>query len=99
VHCGRAGQETHELALRKENQMKNLQEAFGLTTAVEGQAFDRELQEQKRLDQIAEREARQKEKELRKKEEEKKREKAAKDQKKAIKAAEKARKVRAAVIC
>eukprot|EP00884_Botryococcus_braunii_P009421 jgi/Botrbrau1/18480/Bobra.0072s0062.2 len=92
INNERAGQETHELALRKENQMKVLQDAFGITTAVEGQAFDRELQEQKRLDQIAEREARQKEKELRKKEEEKKREKAAKDQKKAIKAAEKARK-------
>jgi hypothetical protein len=88
---GRAGQETHELALRKENQMKNLQNAFGIDDAVEGQAFDRELQEQKRLERIAAREARFKEKERQEKEEEKRRKKAAKEAKKAAKEAEMAR--------
>lgn len=88
--AGRAGQETHELALRKENQMKNLQNAFGLKDAVEGQSFDRELQERKRLERIAEREAREKEKEKLRKEEEKRRKAAAKEAKKAAKAAKKA---------
>ena len=64
LYCCRLGQETHELAQRKQEQMERLRGAFGLGTeevAREGDAFNRELQEQKRLDKIAEREKKEKE--------------------------------------
>ncbi|KAG7669408.1 hypothetical protein KSW81_007563 [Nannochloris sp. 'desiccata'] len=50
--------ETHQLAARKAQQMDKLKNAFGFTADIkEGDAFNRELQEQKKLDRIAEREA------------------------------------------
>ncbi len=58
----RLGQETHEVARRKVEQMDKLRAAFGLSAeAKEGEAFDQELQEQKRQERIAEREAKEKE--------------------------------------
>lgn len=41
--------------------MDRLRAAFGLGEVKEGEAFDQELQEQRRLERIAEREAREKE--------------------------------------
>ncbi len=49
--------ETHAVAARKEAEMDGLRAAFGLKQAPnEGDAFDRELQERKRLERQAERE-------------------------------------------
>ena len=51
-------------AQRKQEQMERLRGAFGLgaeEVAREGDAFNRELQEQKRLDKIAEREKKERE--------------------------------------
>ena len=41
--------ETHALAARKEEEMVGLRAAFGLKDVAEGEAFDRELQERKKL--------------------------------------------------
>lgn len=50
------------MALRKQEQMAKLSSAFGFDGEVrEGDAFNRELQEQKRQERIAEREAKEKE--------------------------------------
>ena len=54
--------ETHEVAVRKERQMDKLASAFGVSGSGEGDAFNRELQEQRKLDRIAEREQREKDK-------------------------------------
>lgn len=97
--------ETHELAKRKAREMDKIRAAFGLGTDVkEGQAFDRDLQEQLKAQRIAEREAQRlaKEKEARKREKaakkaKKEREKAEKNKaKEAKKAQAKAEKVRLA---
>ena len=71
--------ETHELARRKADEMEKVRDAWGITKeVVEGQAFDRELQEKLKADRIAERQA----KEVAKQKEAKKR---LKEQKKAEK--------------
>lgn len=49
------------MARRKVEQMDKLRSAFGLGEVKEGEAFDQELQERKRQERIAEREAREKE--------------------------------------
>ena len=57
----RLASETHEIARRKVEQMDKLRAAFGLgAEAKEGEAFDQELQEQRRQERIAEREAKEK---------------------------------------
>lgn len=49
--------ETHAVAQRKQDQMERLRGAFGFGAEVkEGEAFDRELQEQRRQERIAEKE-------------------------------------------
>ena len=40
--------ETHRLAERKQQQMAQLQNAFGLSDVMEGEAFNRELQEERK---------------------------------------------------
>lgn len=59
----RLAQETHAVALRKQEQMAKLKSAFGFgeDEVREGDAFNRELQEQKRQERIAEREAKEEE--------------------------------------
>ena len=47
--CCRDKQETHRLAERKQQQMAKLENAFGLSNVVEGEAFNRELQEERKL--------------------------------------------------
>ena len=55
----RSKQETHQVAARKLVQMERLRGAFGLRGEHrEGEAFDRELQEKRRQERIAEREER-----------------------------------------
>ncbi|KAK3269630.1 hypothetical protein CYMTET_21938 [Cymbomonas tetramitiformis] len=49
-------QETHQVALRKEKEMDKIRSAFGITETNEGDAFDRDLQETKKNERIAERE-------------------------------------------
>lgn len=50
------------MALRKQEQMAKLKSAFGFGEEVrEGDAFNRELQEQKRQERVAEREAKERE--------------------------------------
>ncbi len=44
----REKQETHRLAERKQQQMAKLENAFGLSDVVEGEAFNRELQEERK---------------------------------------------------
>jgi serine/arginine repetitive matrix protein 2 len=62
------GQETHAVAQRKLEQMARLKNAFGFGEEVkEGDAFNRELQEQKRLEKIEEREQEKKRREKEKK--------------------------------
>lgn len=52
-------QETHEIAARKERKMENMRRALGFEDdIVEGEAFDRELQEKKKQERIAERKRR-----------------------------------------
>jgi serine/arginine repetitive matrix protein 2 len=80
------------VALRKEGQMRKLQNAFGLGETVEGQAFNRDLQEQKKLERVAEREAKEKEREKARKESEKRKKQALKEAQKAEKKAKKAAK-------
>jgi hypothetical protein len=46
---GRGGGETHAVAARKEREMDGMRAAFGLKDVTEGAAFDRELQETKRV--------------------------------------------------
>lgn len=59
----RAKQETHQVAARKMAQMDRLRGALGLGEGQrEGEAFDRELQERRRQEKIAEREQREREK-------------------------------------
>ena len=101
----RHAQETHAQAQRKVEQMDKLRGAFGLRPDInEGDSFNRELQEQRRLDKVAEREKaaadrrkrhEQAEKERKKaaKAADKAKAKAAKDAKKAAKAEEKEKKV------
>jgi hypothetical protein len=88
--------ETHEVAQRKIAQMSNLRAALGLGAAseepVEGQAFDRDLQEAKRQQRIAEREAAKQKAEAEKKAAAKAAKKAEKEKKKAAKKAEKEQK-------
>ena len=56
--------ETHAVAARKEAEMDGLRAAFGLKEAPrEGDAFDRELQERKKQERLAERERAAKERE------------------------------------
>lgn len=56
--------ETHEMAARKLQQMDKLKDAFGIEGDInEGDAFNKELQEQKRQQRQAEREQRQAERE------------------------------------
>ena len=58
-----AAHETHEVALRKTEQMARLMNAFGFAEEGRvGDAFNRELQEQKRQQMIDEREAKEREK-------------------------------------
>lgn len=57
----RQRQETHAVAQRKQDQMDRLRGAFGLRETKEGEAFDRELQERRRQEKIADRDAREKE--------------------------------------
>lgn len=60
----RMAHETHAVAQRKQDQMERLRGAFGFGAEVkEGEAFDRELQEQRRLERRAERERVEKERE------------------------------------
>lgn len=47
--CCRDKQETHRLAERKQQQMAKLENAFGLSGVVEGEAFNRELQEERKM--------------------------------------------------
>ncbi|KAK9821762.1 hypothetical protein WJX81_005452 [Elliptochloris bilobata] len=82
--------ETHELAERKQQELATLRAAWGLgEEVVEGQAFNRELQEQRRQDKIAEREAVEKERAAKKCADEKRRAKEAKAAKKAARRADK----------
>lgn len=77
------GNETHAVAERKLVQMDKLRAAFGLEeSAKEGEAFDRDLQEQRRLERIAEREQREKEREKEKRDAEKRRRQREKERKK-----------------
>lgn len=76
-------QETHQLAARKAQQMDKLKNAFGFTEDIkEGDAFNRELQEQKKLDRIAEREAKEAARIQEREERERRREKEAKRRRK-----------------
>lgn len=60
------------MARRKQEQMARLKDAFGFAEDVhEGDAFNRELQEQKRLDKVAEREKEKKRREKERREREK----------------------------
>jgi serine/arginine repetitive matrix protein 2 len=53
----RLEQDTHQVALRKAQQMERLRGAFGFREDIaEGEAFDKELQERKRLEKLAARE-------------------------------------------
>lgn len=55
--------DTHAIAQRKEQHMERIRNAFGFKDDIrEGEAFDRELQQEKRQQRIAEREAREEEK-------------------------------------
>ncbi|RMZ54828.1 hypothetical protein APUTEX25_000345 [Auxenochlorella protothecoides] len=54
-------QETHQIAARKVEQMGRLRGAFGIGETKEGDAFDRELQDRRRQEKIAERENREQE--------------------------------------
>lgn len=67
VRSTRSSHETHEVAARKEREMSTLKSAFGLKDVKEGDAFDRELQEQKKQERIAERLRMEKDKEKQKK--------------------------------
>jgi serine/arginine repetitive matrix protein 2 len=61
------GMDTHQLAFRKAQQMEKLKNAFGYKKdIIEGEAFDQELQEQRRQQRHEEREARRIEYEQRK---------------------------------
>ncbi|GAX79035.1 hypothetical protein CEUSTIGMA_g6475.t1 [Chlamydomonas eustigma] len=73
--------ETHELAQRKVEQMEKLKSALGVSQDKEGDAFNRELQEERKQQRIAERE----ERELQKEKEARRREKEAKERAKAEK--------------
>lgn len=53
--------ETHAVALRKEREMDTLRDAFGLKAVTEGDAFNRELQENKRAEERAARDKAQEE--------------------------------------
>jgi len=76
-------QETHQIAARKAQQMDKLKNAFGFTEDIkEGDAFNRELQEQKKLDRMAEREAKEAARIREREERERQREKEAKRRRK-----------------
>ena len=64
-----ARQDTHEIAARKEKQMEKIRGAFGFQgDIVEGEAFDRELQEEKKMKRIEEKEERERERRRKEKE-------------------------------
>lgn len=66
--------ETHQVALRKQKQMKKLRDAFGFKDDIEeGRAFNREIQELEKQQRIAEREAKELERQKEREEKEKKR--------------------------
>ena len=72
-------QETHQIAARKAAQMDKLRNAFGFAEDInEGDAFNRELQEQKRQQRIIDREVKEAEKIRAREEREKQRKKEAK---------------------
>eukprot|EP00897_Mesotaenium_endlicherianum_P008074 jgi/Mesen1/7295/ME000373S06352 len=90
--------QTHHIAARKEKAMERLKDAFGLGDIKEGEAFDRDLQEQRKQERImakemAEQQKRQDElayeKEVKRKEKEKKKEE--KEEKRRLKREEKER--------
>lgn len=60
-NANRLKQETHQIAARKVEQMGRLRGAFGIGETKEGDAFDRELQDRRRQEKIAERENREQE--------------------------------------
>eukprot|EP01025_Chloroclados_australasicus_P038833 TRINITY_DN400_c0_g1_i1.p2 TRINITY_DN400_c0_g1~~TRINITY_DN400_c0_g1_i1.p2 ORF type:complete len:475 (-),score=71.66 TRINITY_DN400_c0_g1_i1:717-2141(-) len=74
-------EETHAIAARKQAQMEKLRDALGLGDVKEGEAFDQELQEEKRQARIKEREDR----EAQKKQEEKERQRKLRKQKREMK--------------
>eukprot|EP00195_Chlamydomonas_chlamydogama_P016489 CAMPEP_0202909188 /NCGR_PEP_ID=MMETSP1392-20130828/48598_1 /ASSEMBLY_ACC=CAM_ASM_000868 /TAXON_ID=225041 /ORGANISM="Chlamydomonas chlamydogama, Strain SAG 11-48b" /LENGTH=378 /DNA_ID=CAMNT_0049598863 /DNA_START=101 /DNA_END=1233 /DNA_ORIENTATION=- len=83
--------ETHEVAQRKLEQMDKLKAALGISEVKEGEAFDRELQEKKKLERLAEKEAKEREREKERKQREKEKKRKAKEQKKRVKELAKAK--------
>lgn len=59
-----ASENTHQMAARKDRQIEVLRTALGLGDVKEGEAFDREIQEQRKQERIRAYEERQREKEL-----------------------------------
>ena len=83
--------ETHWLAERKQQELAKVREAWGLTETVEGEAFNREVQEAKKQARIAEREQKKQEEKDRQEKREKEKKKREKQAKKEAKQREKVR--------
>jgi serine/arginine repetitive matrix protein 2 len=63
--------ETHEVARRQQEKNRAFMQAAGLREVTEGDAFNRELQEQRKLDKAVQRQQEQEQREQRKKDQEK----------------------------
>ena len=75
----RSEKETHWLAEQKQQELARVRDAWGLKDTVEGEAFNRDIQEAKKQARIAQREKDKQEREDRKQQEQEARQKAAKD--------------------
>jgi hypothetical protein len=85
--------ETHELARRQQEKNKAFLQAAGLREVNEGDAFNRELQEQRKLERAVARQQAEQEREERKKQQEKERKRREKEAKKEAERMEKEREV------
>ena len=79
VLCRRTEKETHWLAEQKQQELARVRDAWGLGDIVEGEAFNRDIQEAKKQARIAQREKDKQDREDRKQREQEARQKAAKD--------------------
>ena len=75
----RTEKETHWLAEQKQQELARVRDAWGLKDTVEGEAFNRDIQEAKKQARIAQREKDKQEREEQKQREQEARQKAAKD--------------------
>lgn len=85
--------ETHELARRQQEKNKAFMQAAGLREVNEGDAFNRELQEQRKLERAVARQQAEQEREERKKQQEKERKRREKEAKKEAERREQEREV------